>query len=360
VAFAALAAASAFAYAESNVTLYGIIETGVVAQKEKDVSAKVHMGSAFDLGSRWGIKGQEDLGNGTKVGFILENGFNPTSGATAVGGTGAMFGRESVIYLQNDRFGRFGAGKAGTLYSGLGSWDMQTGYVFKGGYGLIGWPIGQNFAGNFNRVSNALIYQSPFIGGFRLGLMYSNGTSDDSAKWSKNTHYFGSALQYKKGAINSSLAFEAQNHQTSTVDEKTVNVKPKYIINYGLEYNAGSITPMFAYRYITQDGGYKMHTFGLSALIPAATGRFKAAVRYSFGKSDNAALVAKSFGGDDKVRNLAAGVAYEYPLSKRTAIKPFVGYSYSGKGWSHYQPAAADVNAVYNGWQAYVGIHHFF
>jgi predicted porin len=354
VAFAALAAASAFAYAESNVTLYGIIETGVVAQKQKNESAKVFMGSAFDLGSRWGIKGQEDLGNGTKVGFILENGFNPTNGTTSIGGTGAMFGRESVIYLQNERFGRFGMGRAGTLYSGLGSWDMQTGYVFKGGYGLIGWPVGQNFQGNFNRVSNAVMYQSPFVGGARIGLMYSNGCSStgDDNKWSKNQHYYGVAAQYKKGAINSSLAFEAEN--------KIANAKAKYIINYGLEYNAGSITPMFAYRYITQDGGYKTHTFGLSALIPAATGRFKAAVRYTFGKSEDAATVANDFGGDDKIRNLAAGVAYEYPLSKRTAIKPFVGYSYSGKGWSHYQPAAADVNAVYNGWQAYVGIHHFF
>jgi predicted porin len=350
VAFAALAAASAFAYAESNVTLYGIIETGVVAQKQKDTSAKVHMGSAFDLGSRWGLKGQEDIGNGTKVGFILENGFNPTNGTTSIGGTGAMFGRESVITIQNDRFGRFGMGRAGTFYSGLGSWDMQTGYVFKGGYGLIGWPIGQNFAGNFNRVNNAVMYQSPFIGGARIGLMYSNGTSDDSNKWSKNQHYYGVAAQYKKGAINSSLAFEAEN--------KITDKKAKYIINYGLEYNAGSITPMFAYRYLTQDGGYKVHTFGLSALIPAATGRFKAAVRYSFGKSEDATLVATKFGGDDKIRNLAAGVAYEYPLSKRTAIKPFVGYSYSGKGWSHYQPD--EINAVYNGWQAYVGIHHFF
>jgi predicted porin len=351
VAFAALAAASAFAYAESNVTLYGIIETGVVAQKQKNESAKVFMGSAFDLGSRWGIKGQEDLGNGTKVGFILENGFNPTNGTTSIGGTGAMFGRESVIYLQNERFGRFGMGRAGTLYSGLGSWDMQTGYVFKGGYGLIGWPIGYNFSGNFNRVNNAVMYQSPFIGGFRVGMMYSNGISDDSAaKWSENTHYYGIVAQYKKGAINSSLGFEAEN--------KPAGTQAKYILNYGLEYNAGSITPMFAYRYINQNEGFKGHTFGLSALIPAATGRFKAAVRYTFGKSGTAYV-----GDEHKMTNIAAGVAYEYPLSKRTAIKPFIGYSYSGKGWKDYLPQKTpsyDANAVYSGWQAYVGIHHFF
>jgi predicted porin len=348
VAFAALAAASAFAYAESNVTLYGIIETGVVAQKEKHASTKVHMGSAFDLGSRWGIKGQEDLGNGTKVGFILENGFNPTNGASSIpsDGTG-MFGRESVIYIQNDRFGRFGMGRAGTLYSGLGSWDMQTGYVFKGGYGLIGWPIGYNFEGNFNRVNNAVMYQTPFMGGFRVGMMYSNGTSTDTAKWSENKHYYGIVAQYKKGAVNTSLGFEMQN--------KPATVESKYIINYGLEYNAGSITPMFAYRYINQDYGFKGHTFGLSALIPAATGRFKAAVRYTFGKNGVAYT-----NGENKMNNIAAGVAYEYPLSKRTAIKPFVGYSHSGKGWSNYTPLAADTNAVYNGWQAYVGIHHFF
>ncbi len=56
------------AYA-SSVTLYGIIEEGVLYTKGKHQDATVQLKSAHDLGSRWGIKGVEDLGNGNQVGF---------------------------------------------------------------------------------------------------------------------------------------------------------------------------------------------------------------------------------------------------------------------------------------------------
>lgn len=62
------------AYA-SSVTLYGIIEEGVLYTKGKHQDATVQLKSAHDLGSRWGIKGVEDLGNGNQVGFTLEAGF---------------------------------------------------------------------------------------------------------------------------------------------------------------------------------------------------------------------------------------------------------------------------------------------
>lgn len=59
----------------SSVTLYGIIEEGVLYTKGKHQDATVQLKSAHDLGSRWGIKGAEDLGNGNQVGFTLEAGF---------------------------------------------------------------------------------------------------------------------------------------------------------------------------------------------------------------------------------------------------------------------------------------------
>jgi predicted porin len=73
---AAVMAASGVAFAASNVTLYGVIEEGVVLEKAKHGDTLVKLQSGFDQGSRWGIKGVEDLGNGYAVGFILEQGFN--------------------------------------------------------------------------------------------------------------------------------------------------------------------------------------------------------------------------------------------------------------------------------------------
>lgn len=79
---AIIAAASINAYAESNVTLYGVIDQAVAVTKHKHEAAKVRIDDGIYAGSRFGIKGTEDLGNGNSVGFILEQGFYADSGET--------------------------------------------------------------------------------------------------------------------------------------------------------------------------------------------------------------------------------------------------------------------------------------
>ncbi len=69
---AAVMAASGVAFAASNVTLYGILDTGIGVSKVKHQDTTVQMTTGMDSGSRWGIKGVEDLGNGYSVGFVAE------------------------------------------------------------------------------------------------------------------------------------------------------------------------------------------------------------------------------------------------------------------------------------------------
>ena len=65
IAMGVLGAFSSLAFAASNVTLYGIIEEGVIVQKAKHGDNKVELNSGFGQGSRWGIKGVEDQGERT-------------------------------------------------------------------------------------------------------------------------------------------------------------------------------------------------------------------------------------------------------------------------------------------------------
>lgn len=183
IATAALLSLQATAVSAANVNIYGVIEEGILVQKTDGANATTELKSAFDLGSRVGLKGSEDLGNGAKVGFILESGFSPDTGAYANGTSG--FTRESLLYVQSDNFGRLGFGRTGTLRCGLQSFNMQTGYVFMNGYGLIGWDQNMN---NFLRASNVIAYQTPVKAGFDAGLMYSNGFTDDSAKNGRTTN----------------------------------------------------------------------------------------------------------------------------------------------------------------------------
>ena len=348
IAMAVLGAASGFAMAASNVTLYGVIETGVVVEKAKHQDTTVQMKSGFDQGSRWGIKGTEELGNGYSVGFILEQGFDSDNGEQASGTK--QFSRESILNVKGG-FGSLAFGRTGSLSSGAQSQQILTGWAFGTGFGISAWnanSLGATTQKATWRMDNTISYATPKFGGFSLHAMYSNGFKADDKKWSQNLHYYGLGAKYQEGAINSSLIFEA-------LDNKGLAEKALYTINYGLEYNLGSVTPMFAYRFITQDEGYKLHKFGLSAKINVGGGDALIGASYLFGKND------KIKTGDDDVRSWNIGAGYIYPLSKRTALKAYAGYADSGKSWKDVSlDADSKVTAVYNGYQVFFGLRHQF
>lgn len=378
----AVMGASTVAFAASNVTLYGVIEEGVVVQKAKHQDTTVSLKSGFDQGSRWGIRGVEELGNGYSVGFILEQGFNADNGDQAV--AGKQFSRESILYVTGG-FGRFGFGRTGTLASGAQSNNILTGWALGTGFGLSAWT---SFGGGFSRTDNAVFYKTPSFGGLTISAMYSNGYTGDDAKWSENNHYYGIGAKYEANAIKSSLIFEAMDNKGTEVasktagslfnigqwavvegydpakltdaqkdeykawaktslDDATAAKKRALMINYGLEYNMGAWTPMFAYQWFNQDGGKKTHMFGLSAKVGVAGGDILVGGRYLFGHDE-------ALTGDDKVRAWNLGAAYIYPLSKRTALKAYAGYADSSKGWKDKEEVA------YNGYQLYLGMRHSF
>ncbi len=337
----AVLGASSVAFAASNVTLYGVVDMSVVGSKANHVGdATVTMESGFRSGSRWGIKGVEDLGNGYNVGFVLESGFTADDGVSAQGGR--LFGRESQVYVQGG-FGKLGFGRFGSLASGAGSYHMLTGWALGTSYTQGSW---KNVFGTL-RVNNAVAYMTPNFGGLTLGAMYSNSDAenDDSTnKWSKNNHYYGVGAKYANGPLTSSLIFEVQQ-QKAAADNKNA----KYNVDFGFAYDLGSITPMFAYRYDWQDEGQKLNTFGLSAKAPVAGGTVMAGVRYYLGKDDGAAA-----GEEDKLRSWTINAAYEYPLSKRTTVWGYGGYADGSKIWKD----SSDKGI--NGWSVGVGMTHTF
>ena len=349
IAMGVLGAFSSLAFAASNVTLYGIIEEGVIVQKAKHGDNKVELNSGFGQGSRWGIKGVEDLGNGYSAGFVLEQGFNADNGNEAT--SGKAFNRESFLYVKGG-FGSFGFGRTGAL-SFAQTQAILTGWAFGTSYGAGSWQSA--IANNFSRMDNVLSYATPSFNGFTGHVMYSNGLTSDSEKWSDNNHYYGIGVKYQANAIRSSLIFEAaDNKGSAVVGDATAKKKPIYVINYGFEYNLGSWTPMFAYQFAHQDHGRRTHMFGLSASAQVAGGKAMLGARYLFGKDEATKVGANKVKVDGDVRAWTIGAAYEYPLSKRTAVKAYAGYADSGKEWKEVEDVA------YNGYQVYLGLRHAF
>ena len=64
------------AHAQSSVTLYGLIDAGLTYTNNQGGSHNSKTTSGAVNGSRWGLRGSEDLGGGLKAIFTLENGFN--------------------------------------------------------------------------------------------------------------------------------------------------------------------------------------------------------------------------------------------------------------------------------------------
>src|ERR1700739_4891419 len=88
------ACASGASHAQSSVTLYGIIDTGVeyVTNVGPKKSSVVHVPTlTASLPSLWGLRGKEDLGGGMSTVFVLESGFAPATGSLNQGGR--LFGR---------------------------------------------------------------------------------------------------------------------------------------------------------------------------------------------------------------------------------------------------------------------------
>ena len=137
LALATLSAMAGSALA-ADVTVYGLVDygfkfTNVDQLNGGDSESTFEMKSGMNSGSRFGLKSSEDLGNGLKVGFVLENGFNADDGTLDNGGR--LFGRESQLFVQGS-FGTFSFGRMGQILSALGSYGLLSNYsVFGGGWG---------------------------------------------------------------------------------------------------------------------------------------------------------------------------------------------------------------------------------
>src|SRR3546814_20283597 len=112
----AVALAAGFAgvaQAETSVTLYGLIDAGIGYNQVKgangDKASRIGAVDGVNSGSRFGLRGTEDLGDGLKALFTLEGGFSPNNGESSQGGR--LFGRQATVGLQRDRWGPLAFGR---------------------------------------------------------------------------------------------------------------------------------------------------------------------------------------------------------------------------------------------------------
>ncbi len=172
-------------------------------ERGSTTSHVTEMTSGKNLGSRFGFKGTEDLGNGVTVGFILENGFSADTGSLPA--NGKFFDRESTLYLEgafgNLKFGRMTrrAGSTGSscIYAGNIA-PISTGYGDSiSGYNAI-------MAGNLLRYDNVFMYSTPDFAGLKLYVQYSGGYAlEEGEVENKSTanRYYGLGMTNKNAGL---------------------------------------------------------------------------------------------------------------------------------------------------------------
>ena len=154
----------------ADVTLYGVIDTGLnwTQSKTTDLNTtdKFSMASGQNSGPRFGLKGTEELGDGWKVGFNLENSFNSDDGA--LDKKGRLFHREALLFVQSP-YGELSMGRTGALDAGTGRYNLMGSGATAMGTGLD--MIGKStkiLLGTGDRMDNTVTYQSPSFAGLTV------------------------------------------------------------------------------------------------------------------------------------------------------------------------------------------------
>lgn len=182
-AVAALTLPIAFTASAAQVQIYGLVDEGLsyISKDLDDGNSSqdsFEVKSGMSVGSRIGIKGEEDLGNGLKVGFILENGFEADSGEFAKATSTRLFGREASLYISDDSFGTFAFGRLQHLTAGYGTWGVAAGILNPYAIGWSDHIAGYKnvFGFNSGRLDNVIAWKSPTFNNFTAYAQWSSNT----------------------------------------------------------------------------------------------------------------------------------------------------------------------------------------
>ena len=344
-ALAVLGAAAGYASA-ADVTLFGVVDTGLIYthqsfddSKEADVN-KFSMDSGVSSASRFGLKGTEELGNGLKVGFKLENGFQSDSGALK--SEKRIFDREASVSVYSD-FGTLSMGRMGGVGSGAGTYDLvlATADAFDGGDNNV-----FGFATS-DRYDNMVTYQTPKFAGLQATVQYSfnEDSVEETAREGSSAvnRYSSAALTGDVGALQTVLAYEFQNYKSFGAAEHDDG----QIVYLGGNYDCGFAKTFVMGQYfkgIQGSGanalasmvkGAKLTTFDtdfdkgvkgfgahLGTIVPISNGDLTVGAYYV----DGTAETSKTGVEERDFDYMGLATKYEYRLSKRTSVYLAAGY----------------------------------
>ncbi|WP_425195060.1 porin [Paraburkholderia phenazinium] len=356
-------ALSGTAYAQSSVTLYGIIDE---AARYDNHQTKTGNGSLFTMGSggeiqgsRWGMQGKEDLGGGMAAIFQLEGGFTPNTGATqqsTPSGTARLFGRTALVGLST-QYGTVTLGRQYTLVHEMG-WTHDI-YAFANYTGTVGFQGAGETGGG--RLDNTVRYTSPTIAGFTAKGAYTFGqTAGDFHQYSSPAV----SLSYDHGPLSVGAAYQVINDIGGLTPATT---------EYGSTY-FGLTIPDSSQKVFTAGATYQFGSakvFGsyiFSHVYPAdyRNDSFSTALQYYFTPAlalDLPLYVDFVHHAGQSGTRITGGPTIDYFLSKRTDIYIGADYNHLTGAWTTLAAASGSNQPFYGHnslFEADIGLRHKF
>lgn len=248
-AVAALAAGGA--YAQSSVTLYGVADVGLeyVSKANANGDDLFRMSSGNQSGSRWGLRGVEDLGGGLKGVFVLESGFDLDTGSNAQSQGGRLFGRQAYVGLQSN-YGSLLLGRQQTAFYDFGL--IYDPMAISSRYGILAQDSA--FA---SRADNTVKYIGKF-GGLTASAFYSfNSNGQETAGAFRRGQEYGALLNYAAGPFSVGAAYD-EVHGTATaagVDQSGQRIRRATV---GANYAFGPAKVYAGYRWAKAADGQSL------------------------------------------------------------------------------------------------------
>ncbi len=332
------ALAPGVAHAQSSVTLYGLIDAGIMYTNNVAGSGGKAGGALWQAtsgninGSRFGLRGGEDLGGGMRAVFVLENGFNVQNGK--LGQDGRMFGRQAYVGLASDQFGTLTLGR---------QYDSLVDFVAPlsataGTFGDTGFahPFDNDNLNHSLRISNAVKYTSNSYGGFKFGALYAFSNQPDFAAnraYSFGASYNNGPLSVAAGYLQMNGTQGANASSPGAVDlaESAANGKGGFSLGAqrlrsfggGLNYSFGPATAGFVFTRSEYAGtnAFGSHGGDMSFNNYEVNGKYQLNPAWSLGLAytyTDGHVDRTAWGTDPKWQQVNAQVVYR--LSKRTDL----------------------------------------
>ncbi|MCO1382813.1 porin [Burkholderia multivorans] len=323
----ALGLVSSVAAAQSSVTLFGTIDEGLNFVNNVGGGRSYATATSELATSRWGIKGSEDLGGGLHALFDLESAFDINNGSAFY--HGRLFGYQSYIGIQDDRYGTVTLGRqfdsVVDVISPLTANGNWAGWLFTH-------PLDNDNTDGSQHISNAIKYTSPTINGFSGTAAY--GFSNQAGGFSQN-RFYSVALSYAYQTFSAGLAYADLSHPGTTSNGSVANDDMGFAsdnqktyaagVNYGIGpvilgavYTHVAVQNPTSSIYVTDLGLNGANVNFDNAEVNArynVTPSFLLGAMYTYTRAK-----VKRSDGDSTVHWNQAGIMAQYLLSKRTSI----------------------------------------